>query len=97
MEGEHSTPPMREDALIPRALAEEVGVVIGPDVGALSAGTSSFAPSPSLNVFTNIFNISGMDWMGKKLKNLTISPLPLFEPPPSSAAIDEDVVSPLPW
>ena len=83
--------PMREDALIPLAQAEEDGAGIGPDVGALSSGISSFAPSPSLNVFTNIFNISRMDWMGKKLKKLTISPLPLVATTPSFAAIVEDV------
>ena len=61
VESKITTPTMREDALILMALAKEDGAVVGPDVGAFSLGISSFAPSPSLNVFTNIFNISGMD------------------------------------
>ena len=97
VEAKNTTPTMREDALIPMALAEEDGVEVVPDVGAISSGIYSFAPSPSLNVFTNIFNVSGMDWMGKKLKNLTISPLPLVATTPFSAANDEDVVSPFLW
>ena len=96
MEGENSRPPMREDALISRAQDEEDGAAIIPDVGALSSGTSSFVPSPSLNMFTNIFNIDGMDWMGNKLKNLSISPLPLASTIVLFAAHDEAIVSPLP-
>ena len=32
------------------------------------SGIPFFAPSPSLNVFTNIFQVAGMDWMGGGIK-----------------------------
>ena len=35
-----------------------------PGLGPIPSGIPSFAPSPSLNFFTNIFQVAGMDWMG---------------------------------
>ena len=60
-------------------------------LGPIPSGTFSFAPSLSLNIFANIFQVSEMDWMGDKLRNLAISPLPLVESTPSTAAILEEV------
>ena len=93
---EDLSPTAREVALILRAPTEVSGVVPGSDLETLVVGTTSIDPSPSLNLFTNIFNIFGMDWMGNKLKHLSLSPLPLDSSIPLSAAHDETTFPPLP-
>ena len=88
-------PIVQEDALLSVFVVDGVISKGLPDSGVLPPSISSFAPSPSLNVFTNIFHVSGMDWMGEKLKNLVISQLPNVATTPSSTAFLEDV-PPLP-
>ena len=94
--GDILTTPVGEIVLTTRAPKEEVGADHGPAMESLLAGTSSSVPSPSLTVFTNILNLSGMDWMGKKLKNLTLSPLPFVSSTPFSAAYVEALDPPSP-
>ena len=52
-------------------------------------GISSFTLSPSINLFTNQLNVSGLDWV-EGLNNLTLSSQPLdFSSPKSTAILRE--------
>ena len=80
-----------EETLLPVAVVEGVAAEEHPVPGPAPPGITSFAPSLSLNVFTNIFHVSRMDWMREKLRNLAISPLPIVVSTPSTTAILEEV------
>ena len=79
-----------EETLVPLPVVEVVRLVDDPFLkGVPFLGTSSFTLSPSINLYTNNFNLSGLDWV-EGLKNLTVTTQPKEDSLPISVAFLEE-------